>query len=171
MQYPKPPPKPDEVRAGQRKLAAKRDAAEERAAADSASQLGGDQRESFRIRQRDRLDPGYADRQARTLDDETERRLGLKERSHAGLLERSIDYWGAYPDVVPMPKPGDAPVTTPRGGTTGPVAQASKPQAAAPLSGDGGGSLADVPWRKRRVAPQGMTRAAQAGELSRLLGV
>lgn len=170
MKYPEPPPKPDEVRAGQRKLAAKRDAAEQRAAADFASQLGGDQREAARIRQRERNNPGYGDRMARTLDGETEQRLGRKERSHAGLLERSIDYWGAHPDVVAMPKPGDE-SSAPKEGNNAPKEDSPKKTTTAPPSSDGGGSLADVPWRKRRVAPQGMIRAAQAGELSKLLGV
>lgn len=168
MQYPKPPPKPDEVRAGQRKLDAKRDFFEDRAAADYYG-MQQSTAESFAMRSRERRDPGYIDRRARILDNDTEKRLQFRERAHAGLLKKSIEYWGDGEKAAPTPTAPSP--TAPTGGVSGGTQAAPKPQAAPQAVGDAAGALADVPWRKRRVAPQGMTRAAQAGELSRLLGI
>lgn len=166
MKYPRPPPKPDEVRVGQRNLATKRDFYGDAAEKDFRGQLGGDAREAFRMRSRERRDPGYTARQARVLDGDLERQLGLRERANAGLLKKSIDYWGDGPtSQPPTPKPPKPP-----GGGKPPPTTPKQPPTTPPQSAEGGGALADVPWRKRRVAPQGMVRA-QPGELSKLLGI
>lgn len=112
--------------------------------------------------------PGYTEARARQLDEEKEKNLQAREGSLERQLANSIAYYGEDKPAA-LKVPTDEPLA-PTGGVTPKATQAPKPAAAAAPSDTGGGALADVPWRKRRVAPQKMTRAGEGG-LSRLLGI
>ncbi len=142
---------------------------ERKAAEEYLTQAQGDSREQARLRQREKMRPGYTETVSKRLDAEVEKTERRSEKALDWQMRKSTAYWG---DGQAAPAPVATPTApAPTGGTTTTPTAAPKPQAAAAQSSDSGGAMADVPWRKRRVAPQGMTRAAPAGELSRLLGV
>lgn len=132
--------------------------------------LSGDSREGGRFRDLERRNPEMARNEAAAAlggrDSQLER-MTAEQKQIERQLKLSQDYYrNQRPAVEPDPEP-----TNSAASGASMTAQAAPTQAAAAATKDSSSAaLADVPWRKRRVAPQGMVRA-QSGELSRLLGI
>lgn len=162
--FERPPPKPAEVRRQGRNLRAKQDAERDAASADFYSQLGGGGAEERRLRMRERMSPGYTETRARQLPEDRERTFLQRTRANDRKLERSIAYYGD----PSAPKPSEpAPTVVPDTPAQEPVTGRVKSGNSADSDRFSGG---DAQAKRRRVAPQKLTRALAGGDLSRLLG-
>lgn len=163
--FAKAPPKPAEVRRRGANLRGREDSERDAASALYYEQLGGDGKEMNRLRVRERMQPGYTETRARQLDADRETLYRTRTAANERLLKRSIDYWG-LPDKTPdkpAPAPAPEPTPTPQPEVRGRIMPGNP-------SNDGGFSGGDAQSRRRRVAPQRLSRALGGGELSRLLG-
>jgi hypothetical protein len=161
----KAPPKPAEVRRQGRNIREAQTAERDAAAELFYQQLGGDMKEANRLRMRENAQPGYTESRARQLTDDRETRYRTRTAANERRLQRSIDYWG-LPDKkpdAPAPAPAPEPTPTPQPEVRGRIMPGTP-------SNDGGFSGGDAQSRRRRVAPQRLSRALGGGELSRLLG-
>lgn len=138
-------------------------AEQDAAARDFYSALGGDGKEANRLRMMERAQPGYTETRARQLTDDREtlyrQRLAANERR----LTRSKDFYRETPDSRPVEPVTPTPLPEVQPDVKGRI-QPGKPD-------EGGGfSGGDSQAKRRRVAPQRLTRALSGGDLSRLLG-
>ena len=162
--FAKAPPKPAEVRRQGRNIRARQDAERDAAASDFYSQLGGDGKEANRLRMRERVNPGYTETRARQLPEDRETYYRQRTLANQRRLTRSQDFY-RQPEPQPSePAPtvvADTPAQEP---VTGRVKSGNSADSGSSFSGG------DAQAKRRRVAPQKLTRALAGGDLSRLLG-
>ena len=162
--FAKAPPKPAEVRRQGRNIRARQDAERDAAASDFYSQLGGDGKEANRLRMRERVNPGYTETRARQLPEDRETYYRQRTLANQRRLTRSQDFY-RQPEPQPSePAPtvvADTPAQEP---VTGRVKSGNSADSGSSFSGG------DAQAKRRRVAPQKLTRALSGGDLSRLLG-
>jgi hypothetical protein len=160
--FAKAPPEPSVVRRRGARIRESEDSERDARQALYMEQLGGDGREMNRIRVRERMQPGYTETQARQLDDDRETLYRTRKAGNARLLKRSIEYY-KEPPAAPAEPVGTPTAAAPLPVVTGRIQSAARQ--------DDGGSFGGVAnTRRRRVAPQRLTRSLGGGELSRLLG-
>jgi hypothetical protein len=163
--FAKAPPEPSVVRRRGARIRESEDSERDARQALYMEQLGGDGREMNRIRVRERMQPGYTETQARQLDDDRETLYRTRKAGNARLLKRSEEFY-----AKPAEQPAE-PVGTPTTAAPQPMAPVTGRIQSAARQDDGRGfSGGDAGAKRRRVAPQRLTRALGGGDLSRLLG-
>lgn len=163
--FTKAPPKPAEVRRQGRNLRDAQKAEQDAAARDFYSQLGGGGEDSRVARVMERAKPGYTETMARQLPDDRATYYRQRTLTNQRRLDRSIAYYGD----PSAPKPSE-PQPTLVPDTPGAAPVKGRVQSGTQQNDGGGFSGGDAQTKRRRVAPQRLTRALSGGDLSRLLG-